>query len=109
MADKAIYEGKIDQMKDKIDTLKDEIIEIHKHYNKLNWTTKKIKALGEIRGLLVLCHFYSILALKIEKGKRLWCDYCGYHLVVVGKLVIIFGFWKQWVDADFKQIRYGGE
>ena len=49
-------------------------------------------ALGFLRGLLVSCHFYSILALKIEMGKRLWCDYCGYYLVVVGKLVIIFGF-----------------
>lgn len=35
MADNAIYEGKPYALKDKFDTLKDEIIETHKCYNKL--------------------------------------------------------------------------
>lgn len=35
MADNAIYEGKPYALKDKVDTLKDGIIETHKRYNKL--------------------------------------------------------------------------
>ena len=35
MTENAIYKAKVEFLKDKVDTLKDEIIETHKHYNKL--------------------------------------------------------------------------
>lgn len=36
IAENAVYKSKVETLQEKVDTLKDEIIETHKHYNKIN-------------------------------------------------------------------------